>query len=109
MISDNYLYCTPVQKLPNQNRYVTLSGAKSLGQQDEDSVLEPAKPSPSSPMGEKLCAPQTKHGLGNSTTPSYRKEANTMPSPFGEGQTDTPINRHNQGEVALHPQSHFGA
>jgi len=50
-------------------------------------------------MGEKLCAPQTKHGLGNSTTPSYRKEANTMPSPFGEGQTDTPINRHNRGEV----------
>jgi hypothetical protein len=22
-----------------------------------------------------------------------------MPSPFGEGQTDTPINRHNLGEV----------
>ena len=22
-----------------------------------------------------------------------------MPSPFGEGQTDTLINRHNQGEV----------
>ena len=28
-----------------------------------------------------------------------RTEADSMPSPFGEGQTDTPINRHNRGEV----------
>ena len=29
-----------------------------------------------------------------------RKETDSMPSPFGEGQTDMPINRPNQGEVA---------
>jgi hypothetical protein len=29
-----------------------------------------------------------------------RKEVNTMPSPLGEGQIDTPINRHHRGEVA---------
>jgi hypothetical protein len=28
-----------------------------------------------------------------------RKETDSMPSPFGEGQTDMPINRHNRGEV----------
>ena len=28
-----------------------------------------------------------------------RTEADSMPSPFGEGQTDSPINRHNRGEV----------
>ena len=28
-----------------------------------------------------------------------RTEADSLPSPFGEGQTDTPINRHNRGEV----------
>jgi len=28
-----------------------------------------------------------------------------MPSPFGEGQTDTAINHHNQGEVATKPLS----
>lgn len=31
-----------------------------------------------------------------------RKEANFMSSPFGEGQTDMPINRHNLGEVPFH-------
>jgi hypothetical protein len=30
-----------------------------------------------------------------------------MPSPLGEGQTDTPINHHNQGEVTLHPKTVF--
>jgi hypothetical protein len=29
-----------------------------------------------------------------------RKEANSIPSPFGEGQMDMPINLANQGEVA---------
>jgi len=28
-----------------------------------------------------------------------RTETDSMPSPKGEGQTDTPINRHNRGEV----------
>jgi len=28
-----------------------------------------------------------------------RTEADFMPSPLGEGQTDKPINRHNRGEV----------
>jgi len=36
-------------------------------------------------------------------TPSGRKEVNSMPSPFGEGQTDTPINRHYLGEVPTNP------
>ncbi len=29
------------------------------------------------------------------------KEANLIPSPFGEGQTGMPIDRHPQGEVPL--------
>ncbi|MDP1715121.1 MAG: hypothetical protein Q8L41_10295 [Anaerolineales bacterium] len=28
-----------------------------------------------------------------------RKEADSMPSPLREGQTDTPINHNNEGEV----------
>ena len=32
-------------------------------------------------------------------TPSGRKEVKPMPSPFGEGQTDMPINHHHLGEV----------
>jgi len=35
-----------------------------------------------------------------SDKPQPRKEANSIPSPFGEGQTDTSINRHNRGEVS---------
>ena len=33
----------------------------------------------------------------------HRKEVNSMPSPFGEGQTDMPINHHPLGEVPLSP------
>jgi hypothetical protein len=40
-------------------------------------------------------------------TPSARKEINSMPSPFGEGQTDTPINHHNLGEVLFPPPFGF--
>jgi len=35
------------------------------------------------------------------------KDSSPCPLPVGEGQTDMPINRHNQGEVALHPQPRF--
>jgi hypothetical protein len=42
---------------------------------------------------------ETKHGLGNPTRPSRRKGFINISSPFGEGQTDTPINQANQGEV----------
>jgi hypothetical protein len=45
-------------------------------------------PSPVSPEGERS------NHLG-----TQRKETDKMPSPFGEGQMDTPINCHNQGEV----------
>jgi hypothetical protein len=34
-------------------------------------------------------------------TPSARKEVNPMPSPFGEGQINTPINHHYLGEVQI--------
>ena len=38
----------------------------------------------------------------------WSKSTLTMPSPLGEGQTDTPIHRHNRGEVtALHPRPRF--
>lgn len=33
--------------------------------------------------------------------PLGRKEVKPIPSPFGEGQTDTPINHANQGEVPI--------
>ena len=36
-------------------------------------------------------------------TPSARKEVNPMPSPFGEGQINTPINHHYLGEVQINP------
>lgn len=43
--------------------------------------------------------------------PNIRKEVNKMPSPVGEGQTDTPINHAYLGEVppTLHPQPRFCA
>jgi len=37
--------------------------------------------------------------LWKPNTPADRKEVKPIPSPFGEGQTDTPINPANQGEV----------
>lgn len=36
-----------------------------------------------------------------------RKEVNSIPSPFGEGQADTPINPANQGEVPLNTANHY--
>ena len=36
-------------------------------------------------------------------TPSARKEVNSLPSPFGEGQTDMPINHVHLGEVHQTP------
>lgn len=54
-----------------------------------------------SPKGEKpLLFKQTY--FRNSTTPSHSKEGSSIPSPSGEGQTVTPINHSNQGEVP-HP------
>ena len=44
-------------------------------------------------------APETTIILETQYAYQRRKEADPMPSPLGEGQTDTPINRHNQGEV----------
>ncbi len=40
-------------------------------------------------------------------TPSARKEVNPMPSPFGEGQINTPINHHYLGEVQINPSPAF--
>jgi len=42
-------------------------------------------------------------GLKNHHPHQHRTEADSMPSPFGEGQTDTPINRRNRGEVPYDP------
>jgi hypothetical protein len=58
-------------------------------------------PSPVSPTGEKLVAPVTNFNLETEQPHHPEKGLNTMPSPLGEVQTVTPINRHYQGEV--HP------
>jgi hypothetical protein len=63
----------------------------------------------SPPRGRSPSHPQTKHTLGNSTPHHAEKKSTQCPLPLGEGQTDTPINRHNRGEVALYPHSRFRA
>src|SRR5690242_10117095 len=37
--------------------------------------------------------------LRNPTTHRLRRKTVSIPFPMGEGQTDTPINHHNQGEI----------
>jgi len=59
-------------------------------------------PSPVSPNGEKLKTPWNNIILENLSQPSARRETTLMPSPFGEGQTDTPITRLYLGEVPTH-------
>jgi hypothetical protein len=57
-------------------------------------------PSPVSPGGERLKPSSHEILTCTPTHPSRRKEIDTIPSPLGEGQTDTPINHLNQGEVS---------
>jgi len=49
--------------------------------------------------GEKPHAPQTNTDLETQYVYQPRKEVNLIPSPFGEGSTDMPIDHHPQGEV----------
>jgi len=56
-------------------------------------------PSPVSPKGEMPMPLETSINLESQQLRQPRKETDLMPSPFGEGQTDTPINRRNRGEV----------
>jgi hypothetical protein len=66
-------------------------------------ILPQPTPLPSPLKGEKLFAPFTKHGLGNSPTLSSRKEIKPMLFPFGrvpvrvKGQTVSPIDHHHLG------------
>jgi len=53
-------------------------------------------PSPVSPKGEKPNYPQPNIDLENRHNHQRRKEVKSMPSPNREGQTDMPINGHNQ-------------
>ena len=62
-------------------------------------------PSPVSPKGERLKPFSSQALFWKPSTPSGRKEVKPIPSPFGEGQTDTPINHFNQGEVIQHRES----
>ncbi len=61
----------------------------------------PQIPLPSPPRGRSQSLLETKPCLGSPTRQSDRKETNSIPSPLGEGQTDTPINHAYQGEVPL--------
>jgi len=60
-------------------------------------------PSPVSPKGERLKPSSFQDLLWKPNTPSDRKEVKFIPFPFGEGQTDMPINHANQGEVSPSP------
>src|SRR5512138_3265147 len=60
-------------------------------------------PTPASPKGEELIPTWNKILLWKLDMPSDRKEVNLIPSPFGEGQADTPINLAGQGEVQTNP------
>jgi len=59
-----------------------------------------------SPKGEKLCAHKTNHGHENHHPLSQERKPTPCPlhleptGCFAKGQTDTPINRHNRGEVS---------
>jgi len=65
---------------------------------DMEMLACPQNPSPVSPKGRsKRLLKQALLWKPNLLVD--RIEANHMPSPLGEGQTDTPINRHNRGEV----------
>jgi len=58
-------------------------------------------PLPSPPRGRSQNLPETELDLETQHAYQRRKEVNSMPSPFGEGQTDMPINHHHLGEVPL--------
>ena len=78
-------------------------------QTDPSPVYHSLRSGTMSPKGEKLCAPQINRRLAKPSSHQPRIEADSVPSPCeaspkgapkGEGQTDTLINRPNQGEVS---------
>ncbi len=64
-------------------------------------------PLPSPLKGRSPNPHQPNHNLEIQLAHQSRKEIVSIPSPLGEGQSDMPINHHNQGEVPHHLSTPF--